>query len=276
VKQNNNLENFSDLDDNISIVLDTQSVDSIDLRSDTIETSNAKIVSPSLDSQSSILLLPVCLPGSGKSSFCRYLVRKFGDIGLGVNILERDVIFSRARGQAKSLKQTRQVTHDTILQSLSGSTMESNSILSSSCLDSELLAHAPDSSKLARPIRCSVVCVDSTNGNQEARDLYASQSRSNCVFIVVFTMRDAEILLERCLKRENHPGFPSDVEDARRKIRNIADSFEWPEVNNDSKEVEGLTMFRYEVQSESDWNGVVDALFMATLCTPSFTARILQ
>jgi hypothetical protein len=225
---------------------------------------------------SPILLLPVGLPGSGKSSFCRYIKMKFFEIGLAVKIIERDVIFSKIRGNNEtSLKKTKQETHNTLLEELINGYDYSQSDMEPSL--EYLVNTSMDNIKLSNHF-ISIICLDSTNGSKEARDLYTCSSQSYYTFIITFTMKDIDILYDRCHERKNHPAFPSTESEGRLKISNVLKGMDWPLTTSTGQlttvQSTNTIQITLNLNNIEDWDRITLKLFFASICSYSLFTKI--
>jgi hypothetical protein len=214
-----------------------------------------------------VLVLPVGLPGSGKSSVGTYLAQVFGGASSSGSLrgsetpsktastkqrtppatavsrampqhattltcrhIERDSIFAALRDASCGLNKARALTHERMMTALG----DADACNSGSCSD--------------------VLYLDSTNGSAEARALYATAfaaaagaagddtvvSDQPCaasmdgpsVLVLVFQggtdAAEVGALVTRALARTGHPAFPTTEEAATEKITNVALGMQWP------------------------------------------------
>jgi hypothetical protein len=214
-----------------------------------------------------VLVLPVGLPGSGKSSVGTYLAQVFGGARSSGSLrrsetpsktastkqrtppatavsrampqhattltcrhIERDSIFAALRDASCGLNKARALTHERMMTALG----DADACNSGSCSD--------------------VLYLDSTNGSAEARALYATAfaaaagaagddtvvSDQPCaasmdgpsVLVLVFQggtdAAEVGALVTRALARTGHPAFPTTEEAATEKITNVALGMQWP------------------------------------------------
>ena len=147
-----------------------------------------------------VLVQPVGPPGSGKSSLSHRLSEVFST----VKHIERDVVYKNKRDAGLSMKSSKRDTHSDIATQLS------------TC-DTD-------------------ICVyDSTSGAAEGRQYIndnfftpSNISTSALSITVYFTSTDVSWLLNNCMSRIDHPGFPDTAEGGTQKISNVLLSIETP------------------------------------------------
>jgi predicted kinase len=150
------------------------------------------------------LVIPVGPAGVGKSTFAAKLRRG----GMDISWWQRDEVFKQLREQGFGLNKTKQLVHQDLLSFLRNTN--------------------------------GIVYLDSTNGNNEARQLYIKQSSADRIIYVSFQpTATGETVLEALLENTrnrlgpndaNHPSFPDTVEEQRKKHLNILKGISYPTV----------------------------------------------
>jgi hypothetical protein len=160
-----------------------------------------------LNQQPKTLILVIGPAGVGKSTFSRALVKSSPKT---VSCFERDAVFASLRCQGMGLMKAKQRTHEQLLT----------------------FVRADDSS-------CTVKIMDSTNGSQEARNVYIQEANPDLVLLVALesSINDEDKLVEFLLHRtqgrlgsanSSHPSFPATVEEQRAKHTNILKGIAYP------------------------------------------------
>jgi predicted kinase len=150
------------------------------------------------------LVIPVGPAGVGKSTLAAKLRRG----GMDIQWWQRDEVFKQLREQGFGLNKTKELVHQDLLSFL----RNTNGIL----------------------------YLDSTNGNNEARQLYKKQSSADRIIYVSFQpTATGETVLEALLENTrnrlgpndaNHPSFPDTVNEQRKKHLNILKGISYPTV----------------------------------------------
>jgi predicted kinase len=184
-----------------------------------------------LTSRPRTLILPVGPAGVGKSCLASSLQRHTS----GFVWWHRDAIFASLRHQGIGLGKSKQLVHQSLLD----------------CLHSLRNDNTDDCLSAAKS---SIVLIDSTNGNAEARKLYVRESKPDLVMLVVFQMnctdRDEMIqfLLGRTANRvganvAQHVSFPGTVSEQREKHGRILQGMDYADTGEGDSLFEGTRSF---------------------------------
>ena len=200
---------------------------------------------------SKTLILPVGPAGVGKTCLAKNLV----DGGLGMHCWQRDVVFSKLREKGIGLNKTKHQVHRDLLSFLSSHT--------------------------------GIMYVDSTNGNEEARQLYVKEAKADHVIYVVFQLENVgteeeavSFLLDRTRHRlgdntDNHPAFPDSIEEQRKKHVNILKGITYPTPNETTTLEDGTTVRILSCDPKEDLGLRSFALFVAISSSESIKEIVL-
>lgn len=147
-----------------------------------------------------ILLLPIGPPGSGKTTFSKFLQ---SNANRNVISISRDIVFQEYR-QNNSIRKSKSLTHQKIKNTISN--VEDN----------------------------SVVYIDTTNSNQGIRDIYINLVKPDIFKYICFQTNHLEKPIEYLLKRtirRDHPTFPKELQKQKEIINNIMNIVEYPNDN---------------------------------------------
>lgn len=149
------------------------------------------------------LILPIGPAGVGKSRLTQRLLEG----GVDLHWWQRDAVFSTLRNKGVGLNKTKQLVHQHLLDFLTTAAK-------------------------------GILYVDSTNGSDEARQLYVKQANADCVLYVSFQptgigQEVLDFLMNNTRNRlgenvDQHPSFPDTVKEQREKHVNILKGISYP------------------------------------------------
>jgi predicted kinase len=157
------------------------------------------------------LILLIGPAGVGKSYFAQQLVQQYSPHDSNIIWWERDRLFASMRNDGIGLAKTKQLLHQSLLDTLRKKTTNN-----------------------------AIIIIDSTNGNMDARKLYVQEASPDLVIYVHFQVQIhgipndpnanneqvVDFLLERTVRRlqdnvDQHPSFPTTIPAQRTKHENI-------------------------------------------------------
>ena len=149
-----------------------------------------------------ILIIPIGPPGSGKSTLREHLREYCSNLNLEFRSTNRDDVFQSIRVN-NSLNKTRKLLYDKLQEFY----------IDVNCLES------------------CVIYIDSVNAKESIRVRFLESIEYDLVLYINFRIikDNSEFLLERTMKRENHPTFPKNIEEQKEKISIIFDCIEYQE-----------------------------------------------
>ena len=174
---------------------------------------------------STALVLPIGPAGVGKSTLARQLERICAG---GVRVWGRDEVFARLRKSLPSLASTKRQVHKELLEFLTA----------------------------RNDIRSSIRVLDSTNGSRDARALYVQTAQPETVVCVNWNTSNVDWLLTRTAHRlgdnvEQHPSFPTTVEEQRLKHQAIMKGIEFADIKEVEQLVDDQRMVVFTVAPET-------------------------
>jgi adenylate kinase family enzyme len=138
----------------------------------------------------STLIIPIGPPGSGKTTLKEMLSYT---LSCTFYSSSRDEEYKKAIKIHKSKRKTRRALFDTMLDFFNKIKMDND----------------------PNPI----IYMDSCNSKKEIREKFIEYLKPTNVIFINFRYLDVDFLLQRTLKRQNHPTFPTDKEKQRETIQ---------------------------------------------------------
>ena len=138
----------------------------------------------------STLIIPIGPPGSGKTTLKTMLS---SNLNCKFYSSSRDDEYKKAIEIYKSKKKARRALFDTMKEFFNKIKAENN----------------------PNPI----IYMDSCNAKKEIREKFIDDLKPVNVIFINFRYSDVDFLLQRTLKRQNHPTFPTDEEKQRETIK---------------------------------------------------------
>ena len=185
-------------------------------------------------------MIPVGPAGSGKSTLALALRAQCSSY---LRWWQRDAVFAHYRNENFGLAKTRRLVHQDLLRFLRQERQQR---------DGENDDNHPSNCN-HNPPTTTVLVLDSTNGNADARELYVREAAPDRVIFAVFQPPDEENVVENLLQltenrllvlgdvhdddsdgvqpkqqQQQHPSFPDTVEGQRRKHLNILKGMSYP------------------------------------------------
>jgi predicted kinase len=212
------------------------------------------------------LILPIGPAGVGKSCLASSLQNRASRFVWW----HRDAIFASLRQQGVGLGKSKQLVHQSLLD----------------CLHSLRNDNADDCLSASKP---SIVLVDSTNGNAEARKLYVREAKPDLVVLVAFDMngtdRDEMIhfLLGRTANRlgdnvAEHASFPGTISAQREKHGRIIQGMDYADIGEVDSLFEGTRslVIRCDPRDERATESICYRVFLGWSVETSLRHLVLQ